>query len=362
MPTLDRYLLREFAQSVAATLVVLLFVSLGGLVADLLSEIARGKLPATLLFAQLGLRTVQFLPLILPLALFLGLLLAISRLYRDSEMAVLAAVGVGPRRLLRPLAWLALPVVLVVAVCSLWAAPAAQRSATLMIDAANRSLLVAGLEPGRFVELSNGVIYVDAMSADGTAFGHMFLQSEKDGRIDVTTAQTGELFLDDARGRYLLLKDGFRVEGPLVGRDFRMMRFEQNELQAPDRADTLAADDPLVRSSGTLLAIGDAASLAELHWRLGTPLLAAILALLALPLARSEPRQARYGPLMLAFLGYLVYMNLLVLGRSWLGAGAIPGVLGLWWLHAPALAIAGWMFAHDGQLRAPGRAALRAAR
>ena len=103
MPKLDRYLSAEFARAVFAALVILGMVSLGGLFADLIGEMARGKVPPTLLLSQLGLRLVSYLPLILPLGLLLGLLLAVGRLYRDSEMHVLAAAGVGPRRLLRPL-------------------------------------------------------------------------------------------------------------------------------------------------------------------------------------------------------------------------------------------------------------------
>ena len=43
MPKLDRYLFREFAQSFAATLIVLLTVSLGGVLTDLLGRIAEAK-------------------------------------------------------------------------------------------------------------------------------------------------------------------------------------------------------------------------------------------------------------------------------------------------------------------------------
>jgi lipopolysaccharide export system permease protein len=96
MPKLDRYLTREFTQSLFATLVVLGIISLGGVFADLLGEIARGKVPAGLLLSQLGLRLINFLPILLPLALMLGLLLALGRMYRDSEMPVLASIGVGP--------------------------------------------------------------------------------------------------------------------------------------------------------------------------------------------------------------------------------------------------------------------------
>ena len=95
MLLIERYLLRQFAQSVAAVAVVLLLVGLGGLLVDLMSDIARGLVPAGLLLSQLGLRSIQVLPILLPLSLMLGLLLAIGRLYRDSEMPVLASVGSG---------------------------------------------------------------------------------------------------------------------------------------------------------------------------------------------------------------------------------------------------------------------------
>src|SRR3546814_143132 len=115
---LDSYLFREFAQATFATLVVLMIVSLGGVFADVLGDIARGRVPAGMMLAQLGLQLLNYLPLILPLGLMLGLLLAIGRLYRDSEMPVLPAIGVGPRRLLRPLMMLVLTVVAVIGRCS----------------------------------------------------------------------------------------------------------------------------------------------------------------------------------------------------------------------------------------------------
>ena len=144
MPKLDRYLSREFAQSVLAAFVVLGLISLGGVFADLLSEIARGRVPAGLMLSQLGLRIITFLPILLPLSLMLGILLAMGRLYRDSEMPVLASVGVGPKRLLRPLVLVVVPVVVVVGLCSLWLGPAALRLGERMIWDANRNLRAHG--------------------------------------------------------------------------------------------------------------------------------------------------------------------------------------------------------------------------
>src|SRR5690606_37944157 len=215
MRLIERYLAREFAASVAAVAVVLLLVGLGGLLVDLMSEIARGKVPAGLLLSQLGLRSIQALPVLLPLALFVGLLLSIGRMYGESEMAVLAAVGLGPQSLWRPLAVVVLPVAAIVAASSLWAAPLGARIARDMVDTANRSFLVAGLEAGRFRELPGrgGIIYVGELSVDGTRFRRLFVQTERDGRLDVITATDGEMFFEGEVERYLLLRDGFRVEG-----------------------------------------------------------------------------------------------------------------------------------------------------
>ena len=69
MSKLDRYLLSDFIQSFLATLLVLLVVSAGGVLVDLLGRIADGQVPAALLLSQLGLQFIVYLPIILPLAL-----------------------------------------------------------------------------------------------------------------------------------------------------------------------------------------------------------------------------------------------------------------------------------------------------
>ncbi|MBO9718464.1 MAG: LPS export ABC transporter permease LptF [Pseudoxanthomonas sp.] len=359
MPKLDRYLLGEFVQSFLATLIVLLTVSLGGVLVDVLGKIAEGGLPARLLLSQLGLQLLVYLPLVLPLALMLGLMLSVVRLYRDSEMAVINAVGAGPRRLLRPLLLVALPVVAAVGFCSLWLGPWAQRTAARLIEEANRSLIVAGLEPGRFTSLPNGggIVYIDGMSQDGTGLKGVFLYRERNGRIDVMTARGGTMQFEGERQRYLQLRDGHRLEGPIDGLDFRLMRYGFNDLALPDRAETDASDEPRLLPTRTLFADPRREATAELHRRLAPPLLALAFALLALPLGRSSPRQQRYGRLMMGFLAYLVSVNLMFIGNRMLAEGELPGPLGLWWLTLPLLALAGWLYLRDGRLPRPRRAA-----
>lgn len=357
MLKLDRYLIREFAQNTFAVLVVVLIVLLGGAFADVLQDVARGKVPAGMLLAQLGLVFLKWLPLILPLAVMLGLMLAMGRLYRDAEMPVLVSIGVGPKRLLRPLAWMALPVVIGVGLCSMWLAPWADRVSQRMIEEASRNLLIAGMEPGRFTELpgGGGVIYVGAMSGDSREMQRVFVYRQKDDRFDVTTSQTGTLSVQNQQDRYLRLVQGFEVEGPMgSGRDFRLMRYAANEVRLPQDLTPRRKSDG-VELQPTMMLLGDPRpqAQAQFHSRLAPPLLTLAFALLAIPLSRSSPRQARYGNLALGFLIYLFGMFLMMLGTQWLEDDKIPAMLGLWWLLGPLLLAAVWMYARDGAIKRP---------
>lgn len=347
---IDRYLLRQLLLGFLASVTILVMVSMGGLVADLLGKIARGKLPPGLLVSQLGLRALDFMPLLLPLSLFLAVLLTYGRMYRDSEIAVLASAGLSIGRLARPLLGLALLVAILVGMTSLWLSPVALRTSQAMIDSANKSLLVAGLEPGRFVNLPGrgGVIYISQMDDDGRYFQRLFVQGERDGRIDVITAQAGELFQESlGEERYLRLEDGFRVEGERGSDAFRMMRFARNDIRLPDVEPSTVARAEQLMSTRELVRANQPVEWAELHWRLATPLATLALALLALPLAHSPPRAARHGRVLMALLAYIVYLNVLGLGRIFLAGGQIPAWAGLWWVHAPVVAIAAWLLWRD---------------
>lgn len=360
----DRYLLSEFVQATFATTLVLLMVAFGAVFADVLRDIAEGKFPADMLLPQLGLLFLNWLPIILPLALMLGLMLAVGRLYRDSEMPVIQSIGVGPRRILRPVLLLVIPVVTVVAACSLWLAPWAERVAKQMVNDAGRNLLVSGLEPGRFTPISNGgVVFVGRMAGDGTHFERVFIYRQKKDRLDVTTSNTGHLDVDEEGHRYLVLDNGFEVEGPRegTGQDYRLMRYRRNEAQMPAASRRYDPNDP--RLLTTLHLMGDARreARAELHSRIAPPLLTLAFALLAVPLARSSPRDGRFGRVILGFLIYLVSTMLMLTGTNWIAKGKLPVEAGLWWLVLPLLAFSAWLYLGDGRIRAP-RARAGAAR
>lgn len=360
---IDRYLVRELLASFLAAVAILLLVTVGATVADLLAKIARGRVAADLLLALIGLRTVDTLTLLVPMALFLGVQLAYGRLYRESEMAVFAASGLPVTGLVRPLLLVALPLTLVMALISFWLAPASVRQAQALQEEASRSLIVAGLEPGRFVELPNndGVMYVDSMNSDGTKFKKMFVASERadaeTGRtnLNVITAADGELY-HDANGaeRYLGLNDGFRVEAILGQDNYRLMRYARNDVKLTDTESDANADS-VKRSAPTmaLLASDDIVQRTEFQWRLAAPLSVLVLVLLALPLAKSSPREPRYARLLIALLSWLIYYNCLAIGRSKLSQGVLDPRIGFWWVQIPTALLALYLLWRSQRLPRP---------
>ncbi|HJU26254.1 MAG TPA: LPS export ABC transporter permease LptF [Rhodanobacteraceae bacterium] len=356
---LDRYLLRELLGGTLAATAVLLVIFTGGTFADILNKVASGRLPGDIMFEVLGLHLVDTLSALLPMAMFLGILLALGRMYRDSEMQVLFTSGFGPRGMLRPAAMLGFGAAFLIALIALWLGPWATRTADAEVERANRSVIAAGLEPGRFTELpgKGGILFVDTMSPDGTKLGRLFVESERPGtadgkpvtQLDVITATHGELYHEGAAdNRFIALFNGHRFDGQLGRDNWRLMKFARNDLALSSPDDSGDEDDPEhSRSTSTLIGDKDPTARAELQWRIATPFAALVLALLALPMARQNMRASTLGRLLIAVLAYLVFANLLILARTFIAQGKVPAAIGMWWVLVPVFAFAAWLFARQ---------------
>jgi len=360
---LDRYLLRELLIGTLAATAVLLVIFTGGTFADILNKVASGRLPGEIMFEVLGLHVVDTLSALLPMAMFLGMLLALGRMYRDSEMYVLSTSGFGPRGLLRPAALLAVGSAVVIGLISLWLGPLATRTADAEVERANRSVIAAGLEAGRFTELpgKGGILFVDSMSPDGTKLGKLFVASERPGtdngkpvtQLDVITATHGELYHEGtADNRFIALFDGHRFDDHLGHDNWRLMKFARNDLSLSTPDNNGDEDDP-EHSRATSLLVGDKdpAARAELQWRIGAPFAALVLGLLALPMARQNTRSSTLGRLLIAVLAYLVFANLLILARTFIAQGKAPAALGMWWVLIPVFVFSAWLFARQYAVR-----------
>ncbi len=334
-----RYLSREILVTLVAVSSVLLLIIMSSRFARYLAEATTGRISVDILFSLIGYRMPEFLVLILPLGFFIAILLTYGRLYIESEMVVLSACGMSQRRLVGYTLVSAVLVSGVVACLALWLGPlGAQKTDQLLLEQRQRSEFDS-LQEGRFQSLgkAQAITYVESLSNNRKKLNHVFVaQAGSQANQDIVlVAESGEQMLHpEYDQRYLVLVNGQRFEGRPGDPGFRVMRFERYGQFLPpvDPALTIShkAD---AKTTAELLAIGDRSSLVTLQWRFSLPILVLVVALLAVPLSRTNPRQGRYLKMLPAILIYLVYLGILIGARGWMDEGRWPLMPGLFGIH-----------------------------
>ena len=70
--------------------------------------------------------------------------------------------------------------------------------------------------------------------------------------------------------------------------------------------------------------------IAEYQWRITTPLGTILLALIAVPLARSAPRESRFRNTAIALLSYIALFAMVSVLRTFIEQGKLGAIPGLW--------------------------------
>ena len=339
---LGRYFLREVLTAWLVVSGVLLVILLANQVVGVLERAAANQYPPGVVLELIGLGALQYLSILLPVGLLLGVVLAFGRLYHDSEMAAALACGARPRSLYLPVALLALLVTAGLAWLTLVLAPQATARVLTLRNEAVRAGQLMPIAPGKFRTFgaTNAVVYAEAVARDGT-LGNVFLERNRGPVVEVALAQRARHAVTaDGLTHILTLFDGERLEGVPGSAEFRIVHFAEHvvPVQVPALHDVVR--DLEARPTEALLASPDPAERAELHWRLTLPIMCLVLALLAVPLARLRPRQGRYARVWIAVVIFFVYYNLAAAGKTWIVRGTLPEALGLWWTHAAVALLA----------------------
>jgi lipopolysaccharide export system permease protein len=341
---LDRYLLREVTWTFVGVTGVLLIVLLSHQLARVLGQAAKNDFPAGIVLSLIGLTTLQQLTILVPIGLFLGIVLALGRLYHESEMTAMAACGVGPLRIYKPVALLAVVVAALLAVLSLRVIPAAWvKSSELRVEA-TRAAQFGALEPGRFRSFAGGeaVFYAERVEKSGELFG-VFVQRTDGDRVEIAMAERAVQRGAGQPEQVFVLYDGRRYEGVPGAAEWRIVEFREHGIPVRLPEARVGSDRVETRSTAALLASDLPKDRAELSWRVAVPVTVLVLTVLAVPLARLRPRQGRFARVGYAVVAYFLYSNLLAAVRVWMQKEAPGGDFGLWWVHLAPLAVAAWL-------------------
>ncbi|EKD54946.1 MAG: hypothetical protein ACD_60C00031G0004 [uncultured bacterium] len=348
---ISRYLIKELLNSLLAVTFVLLLVFLSQQLVRYLSYAASGKIAANILLQILAFEIPTLLALLLPLGLFLGVLLTYGRLYADNELRVLHACGLSSKHLIRITSLLAFLVMLALMVLMLWLNPSiiANKQQTLASNSSDN--LLNTLMPGRFQVSNDGkrVIYVEKISRSHKKASNLFVAEQGNAPSEdsnmpwmVMSADNGYQTVDQTTKQSLVIaEEGYRYEGMPGQKNYKIIQFQKYTVRVPNI--TLNAQRQIQEAMPTKALLAhyhdDPENASELQWRIAIPLSAFLLAFLAIPLSKVPPRQSRYTMLLPAILIYVVYMNLLFVGRNLIEQKMISDMIGLWWVHLCALAV-----------------------
>ena len=332
-----RYLFRETAQTCFVVTLVLLMILVTSQFADVIGDAASNKLPRDAVLLVMGLTSIQFLTILIPVGLFLSIMMSLARLYRDNEMAAMMACGVGPGTLYRPIMLFAVALALAAGYLALDVGPSAARRVQNIIQEFRERADLGMLEAGRFTGFADDsiVLYAESVTRDGELSGVFVQRQYEDGKLEVIVADRAAQAIsnrDDVR--LLRFFDGKRYEGIPGSTQFRVLGFTEHgipiELPAAESVRLEIASD----SFRDLLNADDPESLAELQWRVSVPVAILVLAILAVPLSKSRPREGRYGRVVAGILVYIMYVQLLGAGKVWVEQEEVPRWMGMWWVHA----------------------------
>ncbi len=343
-----RSLVRELTVTVVGLFLVLLAILFTNLVLRLLGRAAGGALAPEGILALLGFNALFYLHILLAVALFLTVLLTITRWYRDSEMIVWFTSGVSLTSLLGPILKFASPFLAAILVLSLFLMPWAEvRKAEYERQLQSREELTL-LAPGLFREFKRAhlVVFIESINTfDGTV-RNIFLHSLDKEKDETTVARSGHLEEAPNGDRFIVLSGGRRYEGNAGQADFRMIEFDSLARRIePAEARALPASGKTM-TTAELLAVDSSPERAELFWRISVPIMALVLTLVAIPLGQVNPRMGRSFNLLAAAFLYMLYSNCLNIVRSMIATGKIGFWPGLILPHAIALALVVLLFRH----------------
>lgn len=307
-----------------------------------LAKAASGKLPVAMVFKIVALYIPELFAILAPVAMFIAILFTHSRLHADNEVAILLTSGFNWVQLTRTTILASCVIAILVAVINFIMVPTINAKREKLLAGGQVAGVISAITPGRFQTIEDNdhlVFYVENVLPDGRLHNIFIAQQPNSDKVNdqksvvVLTAKTAHIKpQNDPNEFYLVLHHGYRYVGTPGTANYSVTSFDEYGRQLKYAAGT-APGNVDVRPSREILRSALPADIAELQWRCSMPIALLVLALIAIPLAKVQPRQGRYAKFLPAILIYMVYYNLLTIVRRFIANGQIPSIPGIWAVH-----------------------------
>lgn len=334
---LDKYILKNFIFAFLSVLSVLILVIVGRLFVKLLEYVVEGRFDIEMIFSLLFLSTSKSIILLLPFALMIGLIISLSKLYRDGEIYALKASGNYKTVFTKIFYIVCIPLFIIIFTLNMFISPILiTEIQTKKIEAAATSEI--GLTtPGKFIQMKNKnwIIFVEEIENEVSK--KIFIKSSDNNKISIETAEEGNEFIENGIRR-LVLKNGQRYTGTPGTGNFQVMKYDEHEVKLVNTTPEFSLNYRMKSISDLIYDDNKALSSAEIQWRLFAPLSTLILILFAFVLGDVAPRQNKYSNLLFAIIIYFIYSNLAIVSVNEVQKNSnLFSFVGTWWVHILAL-------------------------
>jgi len=342
----NKSLTSELIATAGATFMILVGIVVAQRAGYLVRIAAKGWIPNDAITTLLGFSMIKFLPLIFSVTVFLAVLMTLSRMHRDSEMAIWFSSGLSVTAWIKPVLRFTLPVAILISILSAFITPwATDKVEEYQAHLKSRDEL-ASLSPGVFKESNRGerVYFIESFDELGNVVKNIFVQSIQHNKTGVIVANQGRREKAKNGDSFIVLEKGRRYETKPSSAEVSTTEFERYAIRVETKEVVHGQSSANAKSTKQLLASNSDTDKAELQWRFALPIATLVMAFLAIPLSYVDPRAGRSLNMMFAILICIIYYNLLSIFEAWISQGKIHVWLGLWPIHLFFIALAAYMF------------------
>ena len=344
---INKYITKEVLLNFLVITSILLFVAISNRFIRLLAKIAIGQLPGNLVFKVVGLYIPELLASIMPLGCFIAILFVYGRLHADSEMSVLFTCGINWVHITKVMLKFTSTIAVIILGFTTWLIPNIVEYREQVLAVGEAVGIMQAIVPGQFQTLDDGrlMFYVEDINEnDKGQLVNIFIveQPAINGSnipSSLITAASGHLEQRNdeqiENQFFLVLNNGHRYTGVPSALNYTVVDFTEygREIKTEVGQATNNADPEQLMSTSQLLHPQTPGEIAELQWRLSLPLSTIILGLLAVSLAKVNPRQGRFAKFLPATLLYITYFNLMLVTKRWVGTGTLSPYYGILSIH-----------------------------
>ena len=346
----EKALIRDIFKAFLLVMLILLIIVFAMKSVKILKEVTEGLLSTQIVAEMIGLEMIKVIGIIMPPAFFFALLWSLAALYRDSEIVALQASGVSLKRLFTSSLYVALPIAVLSAALTFEAIPWAQQAKEELKAFDEARSDISFVQPGKFNEFRNGdlIIYAEKVDPASGRLQQVFVQDRQNGELGVIKSEEAWQFIDEElKGRFVVLASGHRYVGNPGSVEYQVASFDEYILRLNSGSGLVGPQKTSAHSMLELMASPQLSAKAEFAYRVSVPLGVIVFTVLAFVLSKSEPRKEVHGRLGFAILTYFIFFNLQRVGERWIVQDVVPHQIGLFWLLALMLAIAGIVMFFD---------------